>query len=90
MQDSTKQKAVDQFLGNIEEDIQCEYLPAEEKWVNAQLNYRRHLFTNLTRRRMFVGTWNVNASIPDSTANLDPWISPEYPSPGVCQEIIPD
>lgn len=80
IQDDTKQKAVDQFLGNIEEDIHVDDLTPAEKWIQSQLNFRRHLFTTLTRKRMFIGTWNVNASVPDLSADLEPWLSP-----GVCK-----
>lgn len=78
--DADKQGAIDQFLGNIEEEIDVEDQSLEEKWVKHQLKLREFKYTKKEPLRIYIGTWNVNDSLPQKGTNLDPWISPEYPN----------
>eukprot|EP01129_Flabellula_baltica_P006797 TRINITY_DN2586_c0_g1_i1.p1 TRINITY_DN2586_c0_g1~~TRINITY_DN2586_c0_g1_i1.p1 ORF type:complete len:952 (+),score=154.71 TRINITY_DN2586_c0_g1_i1:100-2856(+) len=66
---SFRQNSIDQILGYSDGEF-ADYYTNEEQFVNMELEKYQALFTNISKKTVYVATWNMNAQSPSST-NLD-------------------
>ena len=77
-QDDMEQVCLQGFAGTFIFRTNEQAQTIEEKWVQSQLNARSKEFTTISKKRVFVGTYNVNAQVPPNKAfDLDVWFNPK-------------
>lgn len=79
-QDTNNQQDIDIFLGNIEEDIPESDQADDDRWVSRQLQMRKFQFSDVEKHKIFVASWNTNATVPSANLDLEQLHTPDFPN----------